>query len=143
MCSVSRVSCQAERGNAGQQTGESETAVLRTTSVIGTPWVTRQKTAPDKQYIRGRAQRASSARDSLTRSRQLARSALPVNSQFFHREVNARRATTPPSRPKDALSGLPIHDSLSCSTPMTMTEFASGLASKALLQSRSQRLVCW
>src|ERR1043166_6106042 len=33
MCSVSRVSCQAERGNAGQQTGESETAVLRT-SVI-------------------------------------------------------------------------------------------------------------
>src|SRR5579864_6206771 len=30
MCSVSRVSCHAERGKAGQQTGESETAVLRT-----------------------------------------------------------------------------------------------------------------
>jgi hypothetical protein len=30
------VSCQAERGKAGQQTAESETAVLKT-SVIGTP----------------------------------------------------------------------------------------------------------
>ncbi len=28
MCSVSRVGCQAERGSAGQQVGESETAVL-------------------------------------------------------------------------------------------------------------------
>src|SRR6185437_10643565 len=65
-----------------------------------------------------------------------------VTLQLFHREGNARRATTPQRRPTDFPFRVPILRSACCySSAMTMTGFASGRAGKALRPSGFRRLV--